>query len=95
MRVSEQRAAGPGDAGAGALVGLYRTEADRAGRAPGLGTGGVVTAAVVLARAGVLAGQPFVLGADGGYDVALNRFFRELDSWGVRAASSVAAYARC
>lgn len=53
-----------------------------------------MTAAVVLARAGVLAGQPFVLGADGGYDVALNRFFRELDSWGVRAASSVAAYAR-
>lgn len=39
-------------------------------------------------------GQPFVLGADGSYDPALNRFFRELDSWGVRAANSVAAYAR-
>jgi site-specific recombinase XerD len=39
-------------------------------------------------------GQPFVLGPDGSYDVALNRFFRELGGWGVRAANSVSAYAR-
>jgi hypothetical protein len=39
-------------------------------------------------------GQPFVLGADGSYDVALNRFFRELDGWGVQAANSISAYAR-
>jgi len=36
----------------------------------------------VLARAGVRDGQPFVLGADGSYDVAMNRFFQELDGWG-------------
>jgi site-specific recombinase XerD len=50
--------------------------------------------ASVFARAGVRERQPFVLGADGCYDVALNRFFRELDGWGVRAANSIAAYAR-
>jgi site-specific recombinase XerD len=48
----------------------------------------------VLARAGVRDGQPFVLGADGSYDVALNRFFQELDGWGVRSANGVAAYSR-
>jgi site-specific recombinase XerD len=31
---------------------------------------------------------------DGSYDLELNRFFRELPSWGVRAANSVAAYSR-
>jgi hypothetical protein len=48
----------------------------------------------VLERAGVRPGQPFVLGADGSYDLHLNRFFRELDGWGVRAANSIAAYSR-
>lgn len=75
----------------GAVVSLHRSEA------PCLASGAPIDtdrAAVVLARAGVRDGQPFALGADGGYDAALNRFFRELDSWGVRAANSVAAYAR-
>src|SRR6266567_980464 len=48
----------------------------------------------VLARAGIGDGQPFVLGADGSYDIALNRYFRELDGWGVRSANGVAAYSR-
>ncbi|MEV6851419.1 site-specific integrase [Actinoplanes sp. NPDC051411] len=48
----------------------------------------------VLGRAGVREGQPFVLAADGSYDVALNRFLRELPSWGVRSPRSVDAYAR-
>ncbi len=67
------------------------TEAVRAESVPGLGKG--MTAAAVLARAGVRERQVFVLAADGSYDVELNRFFRELDAWGVRAASSVSAYA--
>ncbi|MHB1850340.1 MAG: tyrosine-type recombinase/integrase [Acidimicrobiales bacterium] len=70
---------------------LHRSETARAAGAPGFGEGSATT---VLARAGVREGQPFVLDADGTYDPALNRFFRELDSWGVRAANSVAAYAR-
>ncbi len=48
----------------------------------------------VLDRVGVREGQPFVLGADGSYDVELNRFFRELPSWGVRAENSVEGYTR-
>jgi site-specific recombinase XerD len=71
-------------------VGLFLTEAGRAGQVPGLGSAG----AEVLGRAGAGEGQPFVLGPDGGYDVALNRFFRELGGWGVPAANSVQAYAR-
>ncbi|MFE1558898.1 tyrosine-type recombinase/integrase [Streptomyces sp. NPDC058734] len=47
-----------------------------------------------LDRAGVCDGIPFVLGADGRYDVELNRFIRELPSWGVRSPHSVEAYAR-
>lgn len=74
-----------------AEVGLFLTDAERAGGAPGSGG---AAAAAVLGRAGVRNGQPFVLGPDGGYDVALNRFFRELGGWGVRAANSVSAYAR-
>jgi site-specific recombinase XerD len=35
-----------------------------------------------------------VLGPDGSYDLHLNRFFRELPSWGVGAENSVAAYTR-
>ena len=68
------------------------TEAVRAESVAGLDKG--MTAAAVLARAGVRERQAFVLGADGSYDVELNRFFRELDAWGARAASSVSAYAR-
>lgn len=47
-----------------------------------------------LDRAGVRDGIPFVLGADGRYDFELNRFIRELPSWGVRSPHSVEAYAR-
>lgn len=72
-----------------AMVELYVTDAERA-------TGGPPAphSAGVLQRAGARDGLPFVLGADGGYDVELNRFFREMDGWGVRAANSIAAYAR-
>ena len=79
------------DGGGGVAV-LRVTEAAHAASSPGLDAG--ATAAAVLARAGVRERQVFVLGADGSYDVKLNRFFRELDAWGVRAASSVRAYAR-
>jgi integrase len=78
--------------GGGGVAVLRVTEADRAESAPDLDAG--TTAAAVLTRAGVGERQVFVLGADGTYDVELNRFFRELDAWGVRAASSVRAYAR-
>jgi hypothetical protein len=74
----------------GAPVELHVTAPMRAADAPGLGG----DASAVLARAGARRGQPFVLRADGSYDLELNRFFRELDGWGVRAANSVAAYAR-
>jgi site-specific recombinase XerD len=70
-----------------AQVELHVTDAARSAAAAG-------DAGAVLARAGVAAGQVFVLGADGSYDVELNRFFRELDGWGVRAANSIVAYAR-
>jgi integrase len=53
-----------------------------------------VDGAAVLGRAGVADGLPFLLDADGSYDLQLNRFFRELGGWGVRAANSVLAYAR-
>jgi len=81
-----------GDVGVDAAgVGLFLTEGARTGAAPGLGGS---AGAAVLGRGGVRDGQPFVLGPDGSYDVALNRFFRELGGWGVRAANSVSAYAR-
>ena len=63
-------------------------------RSQSLGLDEGMTAAAVLTRAVVRERQVFVLGADGSYDVELNRFFRDLDAWGVRAASSVTAYAR-
>jgi site-specific recombinase XerD len=72
-------------------VGLFLTEGVRADGVSGLGSGAAVEA---LLRVGAREGQPFVLGPDGSYDVELNRFFRELDGWGVRAANSVSAYAR-
>lgn len=56
------------------------------------GTPGLAEAAEVLRRAGVHDGQPFVLGPDGSYDLQLNRFFRELDEWGVRSQNGIAAY---
>jgi len=62
-------------------------------RAEGLHTL-TVSARSVLDRAGVKEGQPFILGADGSYDVNLNRFLRELDSWGVTAANSIEGYSR-
>lgn len=72
-----------------AMVELHFTEGSRAAEGPlGADSSGV------LHRAGARDGLPFVLGPSGGYDVELNRFFRELGSWGVRAANSVAAYAR-
>jgi site-specific recombinase XerD len=69
---------------------LFRTELARLGEVPGVGG----DAAGVLARAGASEGQVFALGPDGSYDVELNRFFRELDGWGVRSANSICAYAR-
>ncbi|MGQ4363543.1 tyrosine-type recombinase/integrase [Streptomyces sp. SAS_272] len=48
----------------------------------------------LLDRVGIREGQPFILGADGSYDLQLNRFLRELPSWGVRAENSVLGYAR-
>jgi site-specific recombinase XerD len=79
--------AGDRTAGGGALVELHVTGPVRSA-VPGADT------AVVLRRAGVRPGQPFILGSGGEYDVQLNRFLRELDSWGVRAANSIAAYGR-
>jgi site-specific recombinase XerD len=69
---------------------LFKTELARLGEVPGVGG----DAAAVLTRAGVAEGQVFALGPDGSYDVELNRFFRELDGWGVRSSNSVRAYAR-
>ncbi len=77
--------------GGGTLVALHVTNSPHLQTAPGLDS---EVAAAVAARAGLRDGRPFVLGADGSYDVALNRFFRELDGWGVRASNSIAAYAR-
>ncbi len=76
----------------GGLVELAVTDSVRAASATGLGDG--VGPAAVLARAGVRERQVFVLGGDGSYDLELNRFFRELEGWGVRAANSISAYAR-
>ncbi|MFD6469654.1 tyrosine-type recombinase/integrase [Streptomyces goshikiensis] len=49
---------------------------------------------LVLDRAGAVEGQPFILAADGTYDLNLNRFLRELGSWGVTAKNSIAGYSR-
>ena len=72
------------------VIDLHLTDAACAA-AVGRATAGGVAA---LSRAGAADGLPFLLGSDGSYDLQLNRFFRELDSWGVRAANSVLAYAR-
>ena len=76
----------------GAVIDLHVTAAASAAGAELAAAG--VDGAAVLSRAGVAGGLPFLLGADGSYDLQLNRFFRELDGWGVRAANSVLAYAR-
>ncbi|MHB8342217.1 MAG: hypothetical protein ACYDB7_13775, partial [Mycobacteriales bacterium] len=83
--LSNAEAGGDGDEGdeAGATAAtVYATE-------PALAAGasmcdGHSMAAVVFDRAGVRDGQPFMLGPDGSYDLELNRFLRELSSWGVR-----------
>src|SRR6266567_3145888 len=77
--------------GDGTVIDLHVTDAASAGGPGGPGPAGGVAA---LSRAGVADGLPFLLGSDGSYDLQLNRFFRELDGWGVRAANSVLAYAR-
>lgn len=69
---------------------LYKTSRASMAGTPGLGE----AAAVVLDRATVREGHPFILGPDGSYDLQLNRFLRELEGWGVRSAHSVEAYAR-
>jgi len=76
----------------GTVIDLHVTVPAKAAGA-GLAAAGIDSAAV-LSRAGVAGGLPFLLGADGSYDLQLNRFFRELDGWGVRAANSILAYAR-
>ena len=97
--VSESLQASPRDGGdgaveaSGALVTAFPTELARATGALELEGGGAV-ATTVLRRAGVRDGQPFLLGPDGSYDLQLNRFFRELSTWGVRAENSIAAYTR-
>ncbi|MGW3199202.1 site-specific integrase [Streptomyces sp. NPDC001118] len=69
---------------------LYKTRRDWLGEIPGL----VEDGAYILERAGASAGQVFLLGPDGSYDLALNRFLRELSSWGVRSENGAEAYAR-
>ncbi|MEV8037723.1 site-specific integrase [Streptomyces sp. NPDC086182] len=71
-----------------AVVLMHRTSAVRAS-----GDWGFDSSAV-LERAGVRDGKWFVLGADGSYDVHLNRFGRELDSWGVRSDNGHEGYMR-
>jgi site-specific recombinase XerD len=75
----------------GTLAALYATELTRSANASELRE---ETVAEVFRRAGVRDRQPFVIGADGSYDMELNRFFRELNIWGVRAENSIAAYTR-
>lgn len=71
-----------------AVVLMHRTSAVRASGDWGF------DASAVLERAGVRDGKWFVLGADGSYDVHLNRFGRELDSWGVRSDNGHEGYMR-
>ncbi|WP_406529232.1 site-specific integrase [Streptomyces sp. I8-5] len=71
------------------ITDLCATSRDRLESCPG--AAGPVA---VLDRVGVRDGQPFILGGDGSYDLQLNRFLRELPSWGVRAENSVLGYAR-
>ena len=83
-------AAQPGGRGDGTVIDLHVTDAPPERNSPPLTS----MALQCCAGPGVAEGLPFLLGADGSYDLQLNRFFRELDGWGVRAANSVLAYAR-
>ncbi|MCR8574282.1 tyrosine-type recombinase/integrase [Streptomyces sp. Isolate_219] len=69
---------------------MYKTAMERVAEIPGLAG----NALGVLERADATTGMPFLIGPDGTYDLQLNRFFRELGDWGVRAMGSVEAYAR-
>jgi hypothetical protein len=77
VRVELFQGAVDGEPAAEAAVQKFPTSVDRAAR---LAVEGVDVAAL-LRRFGIREGQRFVLGADGAYDVELNRFFRELDGW--------------
>ena len=79
------------DADEQGIAELHVTDAARSAHAA---AGDEMQAGRLLERAGAYDGVPFMLGEDGSYDVELNRFFRELAGWGVRAANSVKAYAR-
>jgi site-specific recombinase XerD len=68
---------------------MFKTAVEELSEIPGL----LGDPAGVLERANVGNGMPFLLGPDGAYDLQLNRFFRELGDWGVRAMGSVEAYA--
>ncbi|MET8101512.1 site-specific integrase [Streptomyces sp. NPDC005236] len=77
-----------GESAPEAVVLLHRTaQARAAGPWP-------FDASAVLERAGACDGKRFVLGPDGSYDVQLNRFGRELDSWGVRSDNGHEGYMR-
>ncbi|MFE2495647.1 tyrosine-type recombinase/integrase [Streptomyces scopuliridis] len=71
-----------------AVVQLHRTSLSR------IPAGLDFDALAVLERAGVTEGKYFALGADGSYDLNLNRFGRELDSWGVRSDNGHESYMR-
>src|ERR1039457_7192122 len=65
--------AGEADGGSDdAVIDLHVTDAASAAGPGGQASAGGVAA---LSRAGVADGLPFLLGADGSYDVQLNRFF--------------------
>jgi site-specific recombinase XerD len=56
----------------------------------------LLSAAAIAAaeRSGLSDGIPFILDADGGYDLHLNRFFRSCPTMGVRSPNSLRAYGR-
>lgn len=85
MRVTDS---GEADADSEAMVLLHRTRAGGTSAADPL----PFDRASVLRRAGADDGRPFILGPDGSYDRDLNRFLRDLESWGVRAENSRIAY---
>jgi site-specific recombinase XerD len=75
---------------------LYFTDIDALGRPlePRAVAVPLPTAGDDAEALGLVDGVPFILGDDGSYDLALNRFFRECPSMGVRSPNSVKAYAR-
>ncbi|WP_136661851.1 site-specific integrase [Nitratireductor sp. XY-223] len=50
--------------------------------------------AATVEKCAITDGMPFILDDDGGYDVDLNRFFRDCPTMGVRSPNSLRAYAR-